>query len=85
MIRQATVRDLPVDLPVDLPADRPVELPRDLPVVPPRPDGPADLPDERRRFAALQRGLAPMVRRVFSDRMAEQTVVVVPSLSLDAG
>jgi len=49
------------------------------------PVGPADLGDERRRFAELQRGLGPLFARVFSDRLAEQTVVVVPSLTLDGG
>ena len=49
----------------------------------------ADLPapgsaDECRRFAELQRRLAPLFRRVFPDRLAAQTVVVVPSMSLDA-
>ena len=41
-------------------------------------------PEELARFAALQRGLAPMFRRVFGDPHAPRTVVVVPSLSLDA-
>jgi hypothetical protein len=40
-------------------------------------------PEERRAFAELQRALAPMYRRVFSDPMAARTVVVVPSMSLD--
>ena len=40
--------------------------------------------DEIRAFAALQRGLAPMFVRVFSDRRAPRTVVVIPSMSLDA-
>ena len=48
---------------------------------PPPPGSPAEL----RRFAALQQGLAPMFRRVFPDPMAAQTVVVVPSLTLDGG
>ena len=39
---------------------------------------------ERRRFAELQRRLEPLYRRVFADRLAPRTVVVVPSLSLDA-
>lgn len=39
--------------------------------------------DERREFAALQQRLAPLFRRVFPDRCAPQTVVVIPSLSLD--
>jgi pheganomycin biosynthesis PGM1-like protein len=39
--------------------------------------------EERSRFAELQRRLAPLFRRVFPDRYAEQTVVVVPSMSLD--
>jgi hypothetical protein len=40
-------------------------------------------PEERRRFAELQERLAPLFRRVFHDRHAAQTVVVVPSMSLD--
>src|SRR5215207_2872809 len=49
----------------------------------------ADVPapgsaDECRRFAELQRRLVPLFRRVFPDRLAAQTVVVVPSMSLDA-
>jgi PGM1 C-terminal domain len=40
-------------------------------------------PEECRRFAELQSRLAPLFRRVFPDRLAEQTVVVVPSLTLD--
>ena len=39
---------------------------------------------ERRRFAELQQRLEPLYRRVFADRLAPRTVVVVPSLSLDA-
>src|SRR5688572_14750786 len=39
--------------------------------------------DDRRRFAVLQLRLAPLFRRVFPDRHATQTVVVIPSLSLD--
>lgn len=39
--------------------------------------------DERQRFAVVQQRLAPLFRRVLPDRHAEQTVVVVPSLSLD--
>jgi hypothetical protein len=39
--------------------------------------------DERQRFAVLQQRLAPLFRRVFPDRHAPQTVVVIPSLSLD--
>jgi hypothetical protein len=41
-------------------------------------------PEERRAFAVLQRALAPMYRRVFPDPLAARTVVVVPSMSLDA-
>src|SRR5690349_6289338 len=40
-------------------------------------------PEERARFAELQQRLAPLFRRVFHDRHAPQTVVVVPSMSLD--
>ena len=39
--------------------------------------------EERTRFHNLQRRLVPLVSNVFPDRMAERTVVVVPSLSLD--
>lgn len=39
--------------------------------------------EERLRFAELQQRLAPLFLRVFPDRHAAQTVVVVPSLSLD--
>ncbi|MDF1501383.1 peptide ligase PGM1-related protein [Roseisolibacter sp. H3M3-2] len=46
---------------------------------------PPGSPGERRRFAELQERLAPLFRRVFHDRHAPQTVVVVPSMSLDAG
>ena len=38
---------------------------------------------ERTRYAQLQARLAPLFRRVFPDPYAEQTVVVVPSMSLD--
>jgi hypothetical protein len=41
--------------------------------------------EERRRFAELQGRLPGLFRRVFSDHFAEQTVVVVPSMSLDPG
>src|SRR5215210_4881067 len=39
--------------------------------------------DELERFAALQARLEPLARRVLSDPRAPQTVVVVPSLTLD--
>ena len=39
--------------------------------------------DERHAFERLQRGLAPMFSRVFSDARAARTVVVIPSMSLD--
>ncbi|MEN8114391.1 MAG: peptide ligase PGM1-related protein [Actinomycetota bacterium] len=39
--------------------------------------------EERARFNELQRRLVPMVSTIFPDRMAERTVVVIPSLSLD--
>jgi hypothetical protein len=45
--------------------------------------GVPDLDDERRRFAELQAQLPDVFRRVFPDPLAAQTVVVVPSLSLD--
>ena len=38
---------------------------------------------ERARFASLQHRLLPLYRRVFTDRLAPRTVVVIPSLSLD--
>lgn len=41
-------------------------------------------PEELRRFAELQRRLAPLFRRAFPDEQAPQTVVVVPSMSLPA-
>jgi len=40
-------------------------------------------PDELRAFAELQRTLAPMFCRVFSNPDAPRTVVVIPSMSLD--
>ena len=50
---------------------------------PSRAPAPPACGDERQEFAALQRRLAPLFRRVFPDRYAAQTVVVIPSLSLD--
>ena len=41
-------------------------------------------PDELQTFAALQARLAPLFRDVFPDRLAQRTVVVLPSLSLDS-
>src|SRR5918994_7668286 len=40
--------------------------------------------EELRRFARIQERLAPMFRRIFPYPRAPRTVVVVPSLSLDA-
>ena len=40
-------------------------------------------PEELRAFAELQRGLAPMFSRVFSNAEAPRSVVVIPSMSLD--
>src|SRR5829696_8765016 len=40
--------------------------------------------EELARFAALQAKLAPLAKRVLSDPRSSQTVVVVPSLTLDA-
>src|SRR5690349_984211 len=40
-------------------------------------------PEELRAFAELQRGLAPMFSRVFSNPEARRTVIVIPSMSLD--
>ena len=39
-------------------------------------------PEERARFAMLQHRLTPLVSRVFPNRHAAQTVVVIPSMSL---
>jgi hypothetical protein len=39
---------------------------------------------ERQRFAQIQERLAPLFERAFPDPHAHQTVVVIPSLSLDA-
>ena len=49
---------------------------------------PVDVPEpgsaeELGRFAALQAKLEPLARRVIADPRAPQTVVVVPSLTLD--
>src|SRR5690348_1548081 len=38
--------------------------------------------EERTRFAELQHRLTPLVARIFPDRHAAQTVVVIPSMSL---
>ena len=46
----------------------------------PRPGSPAELA----QFARLQRRLGPLFRRIFRDPLAPRTVLVVPSLSLDA-
>src|SRR5688572_25628408 len=40
--------------------------------------------EELRRFARIQERLAPLAQRIISDPRAPQTVVVVPSLTLDA-
>jgi pheganomycin biosynthesis PGM1-like protein len=53
------------------------------------PPSDADVPvpgsaEELRRFARIQERFAPLFRRVFPDPHAHQTVVVIPSLSLDA-
>ena len=40
-------------------------------------------PAELARFAQLQRGLPALFERVFADRMAPRTIVVVPGLSVD--
>lgn len=44
---------------------------------------PPGSPEELRRFAELQRRLAPLFRRAFPDPQAPQTVVVIPSMTLD--
>lgn len=46
--------------------------------------GAAGSPEERQRFAALQARLPALFGRVFPDPLAAQTIVVVPSMSLDA-
>lgn len=58
-----------------------IELPTDDPAGDAAPGSGAELA----RFAALQAGLRGQFERVFADRMAPRTVVVVPSLSLDPG
>ncbi len=52
----------------------------DSPVPVPAPGSAAELA----AFAAIQQSLAPMYRRIFPDRRALRTVIVLPSLSLDA-
>src|ERR687891_1279580 len=52
------------------------------------PSTPVDVPEpgsaeELESFAALQAKLGPLARRVLSDPRASQTVIVVPSLTLD--
>lgn len=49
-----------------------------------RPVHPLDPTVEKQRFAQLQAHMATLFRRVFPDRQAPRTVVVVPSLSMDA-
>ena len=44
-----------------------------------------ETPEELRAFAEIQGRLAPLFQRVFPDHYAEQTVVVVPSMSLHPG
>lgn len=39
--------------------------------------------DEKKRFAEIQKMLAPIYRDIFPDRVAPRTVIIVPSLSLD--
>jgi hypothetical protein len=58
--------------------DRHTDVGLDASVVPTAGSG-----EELRAFAALQRGLAPMFNRVFSNPRAPRTVVVIPSMSLD--
>ncbi|WP_412068614.1 peptide ligase PGM1-related protein [Rubrivirga sp. IMCC43871] len=50
-----------------------------MPVAPPLPATP---PDERAAFAALQASFRGQFERVFPDRLAPRTVVVVPSLTM---
>ena len=40
--------------------------------------------EERQRFVLIQERLAPLFRRAFPDPHVHQTVVIIPSLSLDA-
>ena len=61
-----------------VPDDRPTDVGLDASVVP----TPGSR-EELRAFATLQRGLAPMFNRVFSNPRAPRTVVVIPSMSLD--
>ncbi|MEL6614164.1 MAG: peptide ligase PGM1-related protein [Bacteroidota bacterium] len=55
----------------------PLAQPADAPLAP-------EASEELARFAALQDGFRDQFERVFPDRMAPRTVVVVPSLSLPA-
>ena len=41
------------------------------------------LDEERRRFAEIQKKLAPIYRDIFPDRVAPRTVIIVPSSSVD--
>lgn len=67
-----------------LPADLGIDVP---PLLRKEPVGDSGYPlpgssEERTRFAELQRRLTPLVSRIFSNRHAAQTVVVIPSMSL---
>ncbi len=42
-----------------------------------------DLENERKQFAQIQKQLIPIYRDIFPDRVAPQTVLIVPSASLD--
>jgi hypothetical protein len=49
----------------------------------PRPEPPPGSAAERQRFAELQQRLPAIFERLFPDPLAPQTIVVVPSMSLD--
>ncbi|MFC1501955.1 peptide ligase PGM1-related protein [bacterium] len=42
-----------------------------------------DLENERKQFAQIQKQLIPIYRDIFPDRVAPQTVIIIPSASLD--
>ncbi len=42
------------------------------------------LAEERQRFAELQTQLVPIFRDIFPERVAPQTVIIVPSASVDS-
>jgi len=46
-------------------------------------EGRANMDLEKKKFAQIQKQLVPIYRDIFPDRVAEQTVIIVPSASLD--